>query len=269
MAAENVIVAVDVMVKGTSGLLIPLGIENYVTAVQAIYLYNLISIALVMFVAGFSSQKSESAFCIITSFTAGLMIFFGWMRAATAAEQTGLIVLTAICALLGVFLYANDQNRNMHGSGGPGSKMIAAALMIALFTGCYTMISDFNIFPGGHPMPATGTCAAGFSCDAYNNIDFTTTSASFGNNGGLGSDAISALVALPGAVLSMIILLLKICVGVFAFPLVINGIMNGLYPGITSNAMYIAFMGIMEVAILAIYALGVLELLRGAPGSTI
>jgi hypothetical protein len=198
-----------------------------------------------------------------------MLEFFGWFRAATAADQTSLIVLTVICAVLGIFLYMNEQGRQTFGSGGPGSKFIMIALMLAVFTGCFTMVSSFSILPEGHPSTISGTCASGFACDQYNNIDFQTTSSQFGQNGGLGGDAVSAIAALPGAILSLILLVLKICAGIFLFPVILNGIMNGLYPGISSNAMWIVFLGVMEVAFFAVYALGVLELIRGSPGSTI
>lgn len=266
---ENTIVSIDVMVKGVSGVLVPLGFDQYVTATQALYLYNLISISLILLVAGFSSQKSEAAFCVITPLMAGLFIFFGWFRAATVAETQSLIVLTIICALLGIFIYMNDQNKERYGSGGPGSKLITVALMLAFFTASFTMISDFNILPGGHPMPAAGTCAAGFTCDAYNNIDFTTTSSQFSNAGGLGGDVVSTVTGLASAIPTMIFLVLKMAIGVLAFPVILNGIMSGLYPGITDNGMYLMFLGVMEVVILAIYALGIYEFIRGSPGSTI
>lgn len=266
---ENTIVSIDVMVKGVSGVLIPLGFDAYVTPAQAMYLYNLISISLILFIAGFSSQKSEAAFCVITPLMAGMFIWFGWFRGATAADTQALIILTIICALLGIFIYMNDANRERHGIGGPGSKLITVALMLALFTASFTMISDFNIFPGGHPMPAAGTCAAGFSCDAYSNIDFTTTSSQFTNAGGLGGDVVSAVAGLASAIPTLIVMLLKMAVGVVAFPVVLNSILGGLYPGITDNGMYLAFLAVMEVVILSIYALGLYELVRGSPGSTI
>jgi len=266
---EHAIVAIDVMTKGLTGVLIPLGFDSYVSLTTATYLYNLISISLILFIAGFSSQKSESAFMIIVPIFSGLFIFFGWFRAATVAETQGLVVLTIICALLGIFTYMNDQNRTTYGSGGPGSKLINVALMLALFTGCFTLVSDFNILPGGHPMPVTGTCAAGFSCDAYNNIDFTTTSAAFSGNAGLSGDIVSAVAGLAAAIPTIIVMVLKMLVGVFAFPVILNGIMNGLYPGLVTNTVYLAFLGLMEVVILAIYLLGIAEFLRSSPGSTI
>jgi len=118
-------------------------------------------------------------------------------------------------------------------------------------------------------MPVTGTCAAGFSCDAYNNIDFTTTSAAFSGNAGLSGDIVSAVAGLAAAIPTIIVMVLKMLVGVFAFPVILNGIMNGLYPGLVTNTVYLAFLGLMEVVILAIYLLGIAVFLRSSPGSTI
>jgi hypothetical protein len=266
---EHVIVSIDVMTKGITGVLIPLGFDSYVSADTAIYLYNLISIALIMFIAGFSSQKSEAAFCVITPLMAGMFIFFGWFRTTNPAEQSGLIVLTIICGLLGIFIYMNEQNRVNYGSGGPGSKLINVALMLALFTASFTLVSDFNILPDGNPMPPAGTCVAGMPCDAYSNIDFTTTSAQFQNNGGLGGDIISSATGLASAIPNLLIMIMKMLVGIFLFSVVLNSIIGGLYPGIVTNGMYVLFLSVMNIVILAIYALGVLELYRGSPGSTI
>jgi hypothetical protein len=268
MTTELIIVGVDVMVKGLTGVLIPLGFDAFVSSTQAMYLYNLIAISLLFFIAAFSGPRSEAAFCIIIPIFAGMFELFGWLRMPTAAQQSSLVVLTIITALLGVFIYMNDQNRQTYGTA-TGSKVVVVALFLMFFSGALTLTSGFSIFPAGDNQPVPGTCAAGFACDAFNNIDFSTSSGALAQNGGLGGSISTALNTIPGATVGAFILLLNILVGVFAFPVVLNGVMEGIWHGISGNALYVIFLGIMELVILVIYALGYYELLRGTPGGTV
>jgi len=266
---EHVLVGIDVTVKGLSGVLIPLGFDAYVTNTQAFFLYNLIAVALLFFIVAFSGSKSEAAFCVLIPLFAGLFQWFGWLRMADSSQQSSLVVLTIICGLLGVFIYMNEQNKKTSGLPAPGSKLITVALFLMFFSAALTMTSGFTIFSPGASQPVPGTCAAGFSCDQYHNIDFETTSASLSQNQGLGGGVASAIAALPGAVVGAIILLLNIMVGVFLFPVVLNGIVEGIWHGVSGNVMYLGFLACLELAILVVYVLGFYELIRGAPGSTI
>jgi hypothetical protein len=64
-------------------------------------------------------------------------------------------------------------------------------------------------------------------------------------------------------------IILKMVVGIFAFPVVLNSIVGGMFPGIMSSPIYVGVMSLLGFVIIAVYALGIYELFRGTPGSTI
>lgn len=270
---EYVEVGGSVMTKGVLGILISLGIENWVTATQAYYCYNLISIAIIIFIAAMSGPRSEAAFTIITPIFAGLFVYFGWMRLATPSQTQGLFYLIVMMAVFGIIIYMNDQNKQNYGTIGPGSKVFNIAIFLALFGACLTLISGFSvaglIAPQSQPLP--GTCPigqTGVSCDQFHNIDVTTTtnslkSASVLDVGGAGSWVLENSGKL-------LIVLINTLIGVFAFPIILGNTLNGIAPGITSSPPYIALIGLLQLVVIYIYVIGAYEFLTKAPaGSTL
>lgn len=257
---ENTLVAGAVLMKGPAGVLIPLGIELFVDTATTMYLYNLISVAIILFIASMSGPRSEAAFCIVVPIFAGIMEMFGWLRLATSSETLSLYILTVIMGLFGVFIYMNEQNKQTYGTYGPGSKMFNIAFFLVCFTASLTLISSLSIFPVGSTQPVPGTCAVGFTCDTYHNIDFNSNFQSIQKTGGVDVDILSAASGLINIGFSCVILILKIFIGVIAFPVILNSVLNGIFPGIETNAIYLVFLAVIEVVILSVYALGLYEL---------
>ena len=268
MTTELILVGGAVMTKGLLGILISLGIENWVSVTQAYYLYNLISISIIIFIAAMSGPRSEAAFCIITPIFASIFMYFGWLRLGTPSQTQGLFYLVVMMGLLGVLMYMNDQNRQNYGTIGPGSKLFNIAIFLALFGACLTLVSGFSIFPAMSAQPVPGTCTTGFSCDQFNNIDFTTTTSSMTSTSGLNIAGAAGWMVENG--LKMGIVLINMVIGVFAFPVILNSTMNGIAPGISTNAVWLLFLSVLEVTVLIIYALNIYEFFTKAPaGSTV
>ena len=57
----------------------------------------------------------------------------------------------------------------------------------------------------------------------------------------------------------MTLMVISILVGIFAFPLVLNSVMNGIAPGIVAYPAYILILGLLELGILFIYIIGILD----------
>jgi len=271
---ENVTAVGGFMTAGASGLLVSLGFETYLTVVQSTYLYNMVSIAVLVLIASMAGSRSEAAYCILTALFAGMFEWFGWLRVTTSTGAvsntgtSGLIFLTVIVGLLGVILYMNDQNKQNYGVSGPGAKWFNVAFYLLFFNVALTLVSGFSVFPIGATQPIPGTCAAGFTCDAVNNINFASSVSSVTASGGLTQNVVTALLALPYAAVSSLILMLNVLIGVVAFPIVLNSTLSGVFPGIASNAMYLIFLGVLEVVVLVIYALGFYETLyKPSPGT--
>jgi PKD repeat protein len=266
----TVIVGVSVITKGITGIMVPLGFETWTSAAQAKYCYNLISVCILFVIAAFSSPRKESTFLIIVPIFTGLLLWFGWIQLATASATTGFMFTVVVLGLLGVVLHMNDRNRELYGTGGPGSKLITTALFIAFFSIGLTLSSGFTIFPAGDIIAPPGTCVSGMACDTtFNNIDFSTMSGSLEQNYGLGGNVVSALAALPGITILALTTLINVVVGVLVFPVILNAVLEGIWHGITANPVYLLFLAALEVVILFIYITGIYELYSGRSGGTI
>jgi len=259
MVVEHIVVSGVVMTKGLLGILISLGIENWVTPTQAYYCYNLISVAIILFIAAMSGPRSEAAFTIIVPIFAGIFMFFGWMRLSTPSQTQGLFYLVVIMAMLGVIMYMNDQNRQTYGSSGPGSKLFNLAVFLMLFTASLSVVSGFSIFPTGTAsQPTSGTCTVGVTCDTYGNFDMTTTSSSLAN---AAADIQAGSMLTGGLEMAwkMTLLVISILVGVLYFPITLNPIMNGIAPGIIANSTYLLVVNFLALVVVIIYIVGILD----------
>ena len=150
---ENIVVSGAVIMKGPAGVLIPLGIELFVSGAATTYLYNLLAVSIILFIAAMSGPRSEAAFCIVIPIFEGIMELFGWLRMATSAGQTGLVALTVIMGIFGVFMYMSDQNKQLYGTYGPGSKLFNVAFFLLFFSAALTLANGFSIFPIGATQP--------------------------------------------------------------------------------------------------------------------
>ncbi len=270
MTVETIIVGGAVMTKGLLGILISLGIENWVTTTQAYYCYNLISIAIIIFIAAMSGPRSEAAFTIIVPIFAGLFTYFGWLRLATPAQTQELFYLIVMMAVLGIIMYMNDQNRQNYGTVGPGSKLFNVAIFLALFGACLTLVSGFSVtgLVTSMPSPTPGTCYVGSQCDQFHNIDVTTTTNSYQAAGALDVGSAAGWMAENG--LKMAVKLINILAGALFFPIIMYSVLNGLFPGIGSSAAYAAVLGFVQIVVLLIYIISGYEFFMKAPaGSTL
>jgi hypothetical protein len=267
---EHVVVGGTVMTKGLLGILISLGIENWVTTTQAYYCYNLISVAIIIFIAAMSGPRSEAAFTIIVPIFAALFTYFGWLRLATPSQTQGLFYLIIMMGVLGIIMYMNDQNKQNYGSVGPGSKMFNIAIYLALFGASLTMVSGFSIegIGGVMPQPVPGTCSIGLPCDEFNNIDFTTTRADLTDATGLNIAGAGLWMLENGY--KMAIIMINIIIGALFFPTIVYSTMNNLFPGIGTSTVYLAVMAVLQVVVLFIYVISMYEFFTKAPaGSTL
>ncbi len=272
---ETVLVSGSVITKGLLGILISLGFETYLPATLATYFYNIVSVALILFVAAMSGQRSESAFCIIVPIFAGIFEWFGWLtitdpitHLASVTATRGLFLTTVLMGILGVILYMNDSNRSNYGVSGPGAKWLNVAFFLVFFNVALTLVSGFSVFPIGASQPIPGTCSVGFQCDAYNNIDFNANAVGISESGGLLSTAASVLIGFSMIAITSFIFIANIAVGIVAFPIVLNSVINGIYPGISAEPLYLVMLSALEVVILAIYAMGIFETtFKPSPGT--
>ena len=240
------------------GLMIPLGIENWVPVADAIMYYNYIAVFAIMMIAAFAGQTNESRFTFFVPIFAGLMVFIGWLHAPDPVSYYGMIIG---CILLGALMYINDMNHEKYGLPGPGTKLLTIVFMIIVFEASVTLMSTsgLNIFPevgnSGQSQQSL-TCGNqqtggyGYTCDANGQIMLGASVSTVNNQGGTGLDVISIGLWALQAMVSVITFLIKIVAAILLFSVVLVAA----YPALGASPQAMLFLGIMQLVIWAIYA---------------
>jgi hypothetical protein len=237
------------------GLLIPLGIENWVPAADAIMYYNYIGMFCLVGIAAFSGMSNESRFLIIVPFTAAALVYVGWLQAPNPTSYWGMVIALI---LLGCILFVNDMNREKYGSAGPGTKIVSIAVMIIVFEASVVLMSNpaFSPFPTSLETSASGDgtilCSGyGYTCDSAGNIDLSASVSTVTSVGGTGLDAASLIMwagQVAFAMLNFIILLLG---AVFLF----SGMLIAAYPVLATSPQALLILGIMQIVIWIVYVI--------------
>jgi hypothetical protein len=234
------------------GMLIPLGIENWVPATTAIMYYGYISIFILVVLATFSGMSNESRFLVMVPYTAAGLVFVGWLQAPNAAGYWGSIIG---CCLFGTLLYINDMNREKYGTSGPGTKVLSVAIMIIVFEAAVVMMANptFSPFPdttiSGQSQSSLTCSGYGYSCDSNGQIDLSASVSTVTSSGGANLDIISIGIWLAGMGVAMIKFLILILAAVFLF----SGVLLATYPVLAASPQAIIVLGIMQLAIWVIY----------------
>lgn len=234
-------------------LLIPLGIEHFVPATDAIMYYNYIAIGLIISIAAFAGQANESRFTFFIPVFAGLMAFVGWLQAPDPTTYWGMIIG---CILLGALMYINDMNHEKYGLPGPGTKLLTIVFMIIVFEASVTLISTngLNIFPelsgnAGQSQQSLTCNGYGYQCDANGNIMLSASVSGVSNAGGGNLDVLSIANWAIQALVGVIVFLIKIVAAVLLFSVVLVAA----YPALAASPQSLLFLGIMQLVIWAIY----------------
>lgn len=254
VSASNFVTQANVITfTNPLGLMIPLGIENYVPVADAIMYYNYIAVGLIMTVAAFAGQTNESRFAFFIPIFAGLMVFIGWLHAPDPTTYIGMIIG---CILLGALMYINDMNHEKYGLPGPGTKLLTIVMMIIVFEASVTLMSTsgLNIFPelggdsGLHQQNLTCN-GYGYSCDANGNIMLAASIATVNNQGGSNLDVVSIATWAVQAMIAVLQFLIKVVAAVLLFSVVLVTA----YPALAGSPQALLFLGIMQLVIWAIY----------------
>jgi len=253
---EYLTAAGSLLMNGPTGILVSLGFEYMadMTLTQAYMYYNYVWVAITFFIAAMAGARSESRFLIVLPIMAAIFYMFGWVH---TVNNTTFIVFLIITFLLGVFSYMNDVNHEKYGVAGPGSKLLAIVFIIVFFQAAVGVINGFNagnlLFPAGNAQATPNVCNVGYQCDAFGNIDLTQSVATVGDTGGLFQSAVSLLNNLPMLALGILRMVVTILASVLLFSVVLNASISAIVPGVTSNAIYLVFLGLMQVGIWALY----------------
>jgi hypothetical protein len=233
----------SVLMHGPTGYLVSLGIETILDANIAQMMYNYIALGILFFIAAFAGSRNEARFCITIPMFAGVFLWFGWLKSPQPLQSLAVII---ICGLLGIMIYMNEVNHEKYGIKGPGSKLMNIVLFIILFQAALGFTNTLNLFSVGPSQVSTGQCSIGnqsigATCDAYGNIQLSSVS-EVSSSGGLLAQIISVATALPQMILTLMVFMIQIGLAIIGAPFLIAATMEGLYPGISANSAYLAFM---------------------------
>ena len=255
-SASYTTMANSIMFKTPLGLLLPLGIENWVPAADAVMYYNYIAISLIFFIAAGAGSSNESRFTVFVPIFAALMVFIGWLQAPDPTNYWGMIIG---CILLGALMYLNDMNHEKYGLPGPGSKLLTVVFMIIVFEASVTLMSTqgLNLFPelgnGGLQQQSLTCNGYGYQCDANGNMMLAASVSSVSNVGGANIDLASIGSWLLQAGIGAFVFLIKIVAAVLLFSVVLYAA----YPALAASSQAVLFLVVMQVVIWAIYSVAI------------
>ena len=238
--------------QGPSGILIPLGIEQFVDLTTAYMFYNYIALGILFFIAAMSGAKNEARFCITIPILAGLFTFIGWLHAPLASQSWAICIITGI---LGVMIYMNETNHEKYGLGGPGSKFLNIILFIILFQVSIGFINGLNLMPIGQTQITPDTCVVGMTCDQYGNIQLSESMTTVQSSGGLFADILDYGTVLTSMIISVFRYIITLGAAILLAPILLSSTLEGLFPGISSNAAYLLFISALSVVFWAADAL--------------
>jgi hypothetical protein len=237
------------------GLLIPLGIENWVPAADAIMYYNYIGMFCLVGIAAFSGMSNESRFLIIVPFTAAALVYVGWLQAPNPTSYWGMVIALI---LLGCILFVNDMNREKYGSAGPGTKIVSIAVMIIVFEASVVLMSNpaFSPFPTSLETSASGDgtilCSGyGYTCDSAGNIDLSASVSTVTSVGGTGLEAASLIMWAGQVAFAMLNFMILLLGAVFLF----SGMLIAAYPVLATSPQALLILGIMQIVIWIVYVI--------------
>lgn len=253
----------SILMGGPTGIMVPLGIELIpnLSLAQIYMYYNYIAICIMVFIAAMAGAKSESRFLCIIPILGGIFTIFGWIHITDSAGTIDVIgqfkwyALLVVCGILGVFSYMNDTHHEKYGIAGPGSKLLNLVAFIILFQAAVGCVNNANFWDSGSAVPTPNACTVGYSCDAYGNIQLTSSVSTLNNSGGLQMDAVSLVMQLGVLAIAILKFVVTVLTSVTLFSVVLDSSISGIFPGISASVYYIAIMGLIQVGIWFVYAL--------------
>lgn len=237
-ATEVIGASRGVTCKGAYGVLVPLGLEQYMPLTTALMFYNWIAVMLLFFAAAMASQRNMRFFVIILPLLAALFSYFGWLNdASNPARMAALIVATGVIA---AGIYMKDTNKEKWGSGGPGLTLMNFVFIMILLQGCVGLVNTTGIWQENlSPTPSQ-----------YQNVDLEAQLGGISNTGGFLEGAISTAVALLEMGLSLLKMIVSILITIAAFSVTLYLV----YPFLYGNLIVAAIIGVVQVIVWILYA---------------
>jgi hypothetical protein len=244
---------------GAGGYLIDLGIENVpgVTTAQAKFYYNIISIALVMWLAWVADEPSSAQFCVIGVGIAAFCAYARWFTTPNPGGEWGLIVM---CALLAVLLYMTEKKRFLYGINGAGDPLVQIVVFLLILQSTIGLINGAGIFSAGTTVATPSDCVNGSttytSCTINGNVALSNIQQSSGTQNIIGQ-VFSALTTIASMGWNLLVMIIQLLISVACF----SYVLYSTYPWILDSPQAVLLVGIFQVAIWIIYILAIFRYL--------
>ena len=228
---------------GSSGVLIPLGIERVLTNLtQITFFYNIFSIFVLLILTIASSQRDTKFMSILIPLWAGFSMLAGWLKFVDAGTGFGILV---VCSMLAIMTYMKETVHEKFGIAGPGNPIVKIFTFLIVLQCVVVFVNSSAIFP-------SDTQAIAQSNAQYSNIDLTTEIGQISNSGGFLQaivDIGSATIQIAGAAF---VLFLKCLLSIAVFSLVLSQV----FPWILqAGSIGISFLIVIQFAIWAMYVI--------------
>jgi len=239
---------------GPMGLLVDFRLSEIpgITAMQVKWVYNLMSFALVGWVAFAADEKNSTVFCVIMVAMAVIVKWFGWFTTSNEAGSWGIIIM---CAVLSVAMYMAEKKRVTWGVTGGGDPLLNILMFLLLFQATVGLINGAGIFQnGGMSSMTPSICAnATYSSSQINGNVQLTNAEQFSGSQSFTNSGIDLATTVLTAGFTLIMALIQLVISVFAFSVVIAMV----YPFIQQSPIAMILLGIFQIGIYVIYLLAV------------
>jgi hypothetical protein len=225
------------------GLRVPLGFEQVVPHAWAMLFYNIIFIALLMFVAGYGSRYNARYTLMSIIALAGIMWWFGWASFYNSVTDTvdwmrplNMIILSS---MLGGALYLKDANKEAFGSaGGAGSTLMNVLYYFILLQTAIGLVNMTGVWDNNSAATPTEY--------QYNNANVEAQVTQQNNIGGFLGGVISDTQAMANLAVQSGQMLLKIINGIAGY----TGVITNAFPWVTQSAPAMAFVNALGIIII-------------------
>ena len=237
VSAEVVGAYREVTLSGPSGILVPLGLENYMPLAQARIWYNWVCVIIIVPLACVASQRNYERFAIFIPMVAAILVGFGWLHSSNMVQTVGLIIGLG---LLGAALYMKASLRQTFGLGGPGSTLTNLAIYMIVLGAVFGLINSPNIW-GDNTINIPSQ---------YSNVDLGKEIPQMNNAGGLLDDIANIATVLITAGIAALKVLLTVTgsIACFTYMLVL------MFPWLAQSALAMGILGIFQFCIYFLYA---------------
>lgn len=240
-------IALNMIMQGPSGIMVPLGFETYMDITTARMYYDYIATILLILIAATTGSRGEPAYCILIPIFAGVFTLFGWF---SFAHNLNAIASMVVAGILGIMIYMNETNHELNGVAGPGSKLLNVVFFLILFQTMLGLLPGMGVFDSSatdNPSYGQAYCPPSASCGEYSNVDITTSTKTQASGGGFLEGTISVVYGAVTAFLNMLGFLVIMIINVLLSATVIGTLVNGIWPGVSGTPVFLAFMGLLSV----------------------